>query len=78
MKTQITVKEVNKEVFNELKAEAIKRKINVGTALTLAIENWLSSLKKTKKSLLDWKPTNYGSGTEKLSEEVDEVLYGDA
>ena len=60
------------------KAEAIKRKINVGTALTLAIENWLSSLKKTKKSLLDWKPTNYGSGTEKLSEEVDEVLYGDA
>ncbi|MBI2671304.1 hypothetical protein HYX16_00030 [Candidatus Woesearchaeota archaeon] len=77
MKT-ITVKEVDERAFNELKAEAVKRKINVGIALTWAIENWLSSLKKTKKSLLEWKPTNYGPGTEHLSEQIDEVLYGDA
>jgi len=78
MKTQITVKEVDKETFNELKAEAIKRKIKVGMALTWAIENWLSSLKKTKESLSDWKPRKWGPGTEHLSEQIDEVLYGDS
>ncbi|HLC86468.1 MAG TPA: hypothetical protein VJG30_04240 [Candidatus Nanoarchaeia archaeon] len=76
-KTQITVKEVEEKTFQELKAEAVRRKLTVGTALTLAIENWLSSLKKPKESLLKWKPTNWGPGTERLSEQVDEVLYGD-
>ena len=77
-KTQITVKEIDEGAFKELKVEAIRRKMTVGTALTLAINNWLSSLKKTRKSLLEWKPTDWGSGTERLSEEVDEIIYGDA
>ncbi|MBS3175024.1 hypothetical protein J4440_04045 [Candidatus Woesearchaeota archaeon] len=77
MKTQITVKEVDKKIFQELKAEAIKRKLNVGTALTLAMQNWLSSLRKKKKDLLDLKPSDWGPGTERLSEQIDEVIYGE-
>ena len=76
-KIQITVKEVDEEAFNELKSEAIKGKMNVGTALTLAMENWTSSLKKTKDSLLKWKPVDWGPGTEHLSEQIDEIIYGD-
>ncbi|HIH26348.1 hypothetical protein J4476_03890 [Candidatus Woesearchaeota archaeon] len=77
MKTQITVKEVEDKTFQELKAEAVKRKMSIGTALTLAIENWLSSIKKPRGSLLMWKSTDWGPGTEKLSEQVDEIIYGD-
>ena len=74
--TQITVKEVNEKAFQEVKAEAIKRKLNVGTALTLAIECWISSLKKTTGTLSDLKPRDWGKGTEYLSEQVDDILYG--
>jgi len=77
MKTQITVKEVDETTFQELKSEAIIRKITVGTALTLAIENWLSSLKKTKGKLSELKPRNWGPGTEYTSEQADEILYGE-
>ncbi len=76
-KTQITVKEMNKEVFQELKAEAIKRKMSVGAALSIAVECWLSQLQKPKGSLLNWKSTNWGPGTERTSEQVDEIIYGE-
>ena len=47
--TQITVKEVDAKAFQELKSIAVKNKMNVGTALTLAIESWTSSLKKKER-----------------------------
>ena len=77
MKTQVTVKEVDEDSFKELKAEAVRRKMGVGAALTLAIENWLSSLKQKKGSLSELKPRNWGPGTEYLSEDVDKVIYGE-
>lgn len=74
--TQITVKEVDKRIFHELKAEAAKRNITVGIALTLAIEKWVSSLKQTQDKLSRLKPRNWGQGTERLSEDIDKILYG--
>lgn len=29
------------------------------------------------RSVRDWKPEDYGPGNERLSEQVDEVAYGD-
>ena len=76
--TQITVKEVDEKTFQELKAAAVKSKMTIGTALTLAIEQWVSSLRKTRLSKLsELKPRKWGNGTERLSEEVDEILYGE-
>ena len=75
--TQITVKEVNEKAFQELKATAIKGKMTVWTALTLAIENWLSSLKEKKGIFSELKPRNWGHGTERLSEEIDKIIYGE-
>ena len=74
--TQISVKDVDEETFQELKAEAAKRKMKVGTALTLAIHTWLTKTNKPKEKLLDFKPFKGGLGTERLSEQVDEILYG--
>ncbi len=76
MNTQITVKDVSRETFNALKTEAVKRRINVGTALSLAIKSWLSSIKQTRRKLSTLKPTDWGPGTETLSEDFDETLYG--
>jgi len=75
--TQITVKEVDEKAFQELRAVAIKSKMTVGAALTLAIENWISSLRKAKGKLSELKPRSWGPGTEYLSEQMDEVLYGE-
>ena len=76
METQITVKEVDEQSFRKLKAFAVQRKMKVGSALSLAIEFWLSSVKTKKDTLSELKPISWGKGTEHLSEDLDSVLYG--
>ncbi len=74
---QLTVKEVDKRVFREFKAEAVKEGLKIGSALNLAMAEWLEKTeKKPKLSLKDLKPTNWGKGTERTSIEADEILYG--
>ena len=77
MKTQITVKEIDEDSFKELKAFAAKGKITIGAALTLAIKKLLSQTRKKRKDLAELAPINWGPGTEHLSEQIDEVIYGD-
>lgn len=72
-----TVRNVNKKMFAELKAEAAREGLGVGEALNMAILVWLERRRKKKMSLKDFKPTNWGKGTEKASEEIDKTLYGD-
>lgn len=75
---QLSVKDVEEKVFREFKAESIKHGFKVGEALTMAMDVWIERVeKKPKMSLLDLKPTHWGKGTEKLSEEADKVLYGE-
>ena len=74
---QVTIKNMDGDTFSELKAEAAKRKLSVSGALSLAIHSWLSQMRKPRMSLLDWKTIKGGKGTERLSEQVDEILYGE-
>ncbi len=76
MGTQITVREVDPDTFREFKAEATKRGITLGVALTLAMEKFKTELGGKRKLML-WKPTPWGKGTEHVSEEVDKILYGE-
>lgn len=64
---QVTIKNVDADAFNELKAEAARKKLPVGGALSLAIENWLSELKKPKMTLSSWKTIKGGSKTRHIS-----------
>ena len=73
---QVTIKNVDEHAFSELKAEAAKKKLPVGRALSLAIETWLSESKKPKLFLSKWKTTKGGVKTRFLSEQVDSILYG--
>ena len=73
---QVTIKNVDADAFTELKAEAARKKLPVGRAISLAIENWLSESKKPRLSLGKWKTIKGGLKTRLLSEQVDSILYG--
>ena len=76
MGTQITVREVDPDTFREFKAEATKRGMTLGAALTIAMEKFKSELGRKKMKLSALKPVHWGKGTEHVSEEVDKILYG--
>jgi hypothetical protein len=75
-KIQVTIKNVDEDAFSELKAEAARKKLPVGIALSLAIEKWLSESKKPKLQLANWSTMKGGPKTRLLSEQVDSILYG--
>ena len=73
---QVTIKNVQEHVFRDFKAESVRECLKVGDTLTLAMKLWLEkSKKKPKLSFLDLKPRDWGKGTEKLSEEIDRIVY---
>ena len=74
---QLSIKDVDEKIFREFKAEAARDGVAIGKALNLAMAIWIQRSTKPKRSLLELKPVNFGKGTERLSEEVDKVLYGD-
>lgn len=74
--TQITVRDVDKDVFREFKADAMRQGLTIGGALNIAMEKFRTQL-GNKRKFTSLKPVDWGKGTEHLSEEVDKVLYGD-
>ena len=73
---QVSIKNVEDEVFREFKAESVREGLNVGKALTLAMKLWLEKKEqKPSMKLLKFKPANWGKGTERTSEEIDKILY---
>ena len=77
MKTQVTIRDVDSEVFKMFKAEAIKKGLTLGSALTIAMLKFRKELTGKKLKFSDLKPVDMGKGTEHVSEEVDSILYGD-
>ena len=75
MNIQITVKNVDEQTFQELKATAIKQKMTLDNALNIAMHSWLTQNRKPKLNLSQWKTFNGGKGTEHLSEQIDDILY---
>lgn len=72
---QLSVRDVDQKIFREFKAGVVREGLNLGKAITLAMQEWLAKTKKHKMSLLDYKATQWGKGTEKTSEEIDRILY---
>ena len=82
-KTFIGVRDVDEDTFRKFKAMSIEARTKLGIVLTLAMKKLLDERKKQQKNrknsakcLLDIKPFDWGPGTEKTSEEIDEILYG--
>ena len=76
-KTFIGVREVDKEIFHKFRTKALERKIKLGNAMNFAMKIWIENQEKENKNrntkLLE--PFSFGKGTEKLSREIDKILY---
>ena len=81
-KTFIGIRDVDEETFRKFKVMSVEEKMKLGVALTMAMKYFLKKEahrkkhKKTVQHLLEVKPFDWGPGTEKTSEEIDEILYG--
>jgi len=74
--SQVSIKDVEEQVFREFKAESVREGLKIGKSLTMAMRLWLETKdKKPKMRILDFKPKGWGKGTEKTSEEIDKILY---
>ncbi len=73
---QLSVRNVDKKVFENFKVEVTKEGLTIGKALTMALDQWVESKSKKREKFLELKPIDWGTGTEKTSKEIDNILYG--
>ncbi len=74
----ITIRDLNEEVFRKFKARAAENGVKLGTALTKAMELLIETERdKPVKKLGSIRPFSWGRGTETTSSEIDELLYGE-
>jgi len=78
-KNMITVRDVDEEVLRKFKTMITSDKMKMGQALTHAMKDWMKQKERSGKmdstSFLKAKPFDWGKGTEKTSEEIDDILY---
>jgi plasmid stability protein len=73
-----TVRNIDDDVYRLLKAHAALTRRTVGDILTEAVRAYLAGTGGTPRrgSLAELRPEDYPKGNERLSEEVDAVVYG--
>lgn len=73
-------RDVNEKLFKEFKAETAREGLKLGSALNEALRFWMEQkrkmTRKKKTGFFDLKPWDFGPGSEKSSQEIDEVVYG--
>lgn len=77
-KNMITVRDVDEEVLRKFKAVIASDKMKMGQALTHAMKDWVKHKEQSGKmdsTTFKAKPFDWGKGTEKTSEEIDDILY---
>jgi len=79
-KELFAIRGIEEETYVKFREKAVSKRLRVGEALTLAMKEWLEKEEKREKvnpsNLLKIKPFDWGPGTERTSEEIDEILYG--
>ncbi len=73
-----TIRNLDEETYRALKARAARSGRTIGEAVNEAVRFYLAapSPHDRRGSLLDLEPEPYPPGNERLSEEVDRVVYG--
>lgn len=74
-----TIRNLDARLYRAALARAKARGQTVGALVNEALRAFLKAQppKARRHSFLDFKPIDFGPGTEHLSEQVDEVLYGE-
>jgi len=73
-----TIRNLDEDAYRRLKAQAALRGVTVGELMNEAIRSWLARPDATarRRSLRDIRPEPFPDGNERLSEEIDAVVYG--
>lgn len=73
-----TIRNIDERAYRELKARAALEGRPIGEVLSDAIRAHLRSCPSLQRdgSLADLAPEQYRRGTERLSEEIDAIVYG--
>ncbi len=79
MGASVSFRDVDEQAFREFKATVARQGMRMGEAVSkafLLFTKHAESKPAKRMSLLDLKPVSFGPGSENLSKQVDEVLYG--
>ncbi len=73
-----TVRNLDEQVYRALRARAVLEGRTVGDLLTEAIRQYLGrgTIKRGSASLAALRPELYPEGNERLSSEIDTIVYG--
>jgi hypothetical protein len=73
-----TIRNLDRRLYQQLRRRAKANRMTVGEAMNQAMKAYLAwpQFKKTGVSILDVKPEDFGPGNERLSEEIDDIVYG--
>jgi plasmid stability protein len=74
-----TIRNLDEETYRALRSRAVLQGRKVGDLINEAIRAYLEATASThgRLSLRDLKPEPFPEGNEHLSEEIDEIVYGD-
>jgi plasmid stability protein len=74
-----TIRNLNEELYRALRARAVLEKRTVGDLLNEAIRGYLARVPAPPRpaSLRELRPEAYPPGNERLSLEIDAVVYGE-
>lgn len=72
-----TIRNPDEQAYRELRSRAVLQGRNVGDLLNQAIRAYLAQLPGPRETLRDLKPEPFPEGNERLSEQIDEVVYGE-
>jgi plasmid stability protein len=74
-----TIRNLDEDAYRALRARAVLQGRNVGDLINEAIRAYLAETRLIKggSSLRDLKPEPFPEGNEHLSEQIDEIAYGE-
>jgi plasmid stability protein len=73
----ITIRNLDASVFRKFKARAVQEGMKLGEAVAQAMDMWTKrGTAKQRGRLLEIEPFDWGEGTQKVSVEIDQILYG--
>jgi hypothetical protein len=74
--TITSVRNLDENIFREVQSEAKMRGKTTGEVMNEAMRLWLKQGTQ-KRGMLGFSIQDFGPGTENLSQEIDEVAYGE-
>lgn len=72
-----TIRNIDDLLYKKLKIKATQEGLSIGEAVNRALSHWMNPEKKTKRSILEIRPEHFGYNNRNLSEEHDNILYGE-